>query len=107
MAKRMPIYDEQPKKRAVAPGSFPPWVRESLVRKIQANDGVSRREAETQIEAMATEFREYAEPRRTLHLPTFYRTGMNSIVKAPAAQRLMGGSDWRLTIASETDVNAT
>ncbi len=86
MSKRMPIHEEQPKKLAVAPGSFPTWIRESLVRKIQANDGFGRREAEMQIDAMAAEFRESGEPRRTLHLPSFYRSRINPIAKAPSTQ---------------------
>jgi hypothetical protein len=84
MPKRMPTHEERPTKLAVAPpGPFPNWIRESLVRKIQANDGFSRREAERQVNAMAAAFREFSEPRRTMHLPRFYQTGMNVVKASP------------------------
>ena len=75
MSKRIPLHEHQPNKLADAPSSFPSWDREAVVRKIQKIDGFSRREAEMQIDATATEFRASSEPRRTLHLPSFYRTG--------------------------------
>lgn len=73
MSKRIPTRNEQPNKLA-APSSFP-WNREAFARKIQAIDGYSRREADMQLDALAAEFRESTEPRQTLHLPSFYRTG--------------------------------
>jgi hypothetical protein len=83
MSKRMPIHHEPPPTVSVATGSFASRIRESLVRKIQANDGCSRREAEMQIDVLAAELREPREPRRTLHLPSFYLTRINTIAKTP------------------------
>ena len=75
MSKRIPTHKIQPKELADAPSSFLAGKREALIHKIQAIDGSSRREADMQIDAMAAEFRKSSGPRRTLHLPSFYRTG--------------------------------
>jgi len=79
MSKRIPTHNEQPHKLA-APSSFPIWNREALARKIQTIDGFSRREADMQIDALATEFRRSTKPRPTLHLPGFYRTPAPPVV---------------------------
>ena len=80
MSKRIPKHEEPPKKLADVPSSFPSWSREALARKIQAIDGFSRREADMQIDALATEFRQSTKPRPTLHLPGFYRTPTPPVV---------------------------
>jgi|KBSSwiStaDraftv2_1062776.scaffolds.fasta_scaffold160536_2 hypothetical protein len=72
MSKRIPTHNEQANK--LAGSSSLPWNREALARKIQAIDGISRGEANMQIDALATEFRQSTKPRPTLHLPGFYRT---------------------------------
>ena len=82
--KRIPTNRNLQKTLACAPSLFRSKNREALVRRIQASDGFSRREAETQINAMASASREFIGPRRTLHLPSFYRTGKSRIVKVPS-----------------------
>ena len=77
ISRRIPKH-KQPNKVPDVPGSFPSRNREEPPRKVETIEGPSRREAEMQIEGVATEFRRSTKPRRTLHLPGFYRAGGTS-----------------------------